>query len=98
MGGQKNSLILGGESSPKNLFLGAYQEFKLLNIKSLEEDNKHLKHVPSTCEDQKELFLIEIKPLRPSFKIKFIEIHSKEVSQSIQSIFTLVGLSSLIGD
>jgi len=26
--------------------------------------------------------LIEIKPLRPSFKIKFIEIHSKEVNSA----------------
>jgi len=39
----------------------------------------------STIEDQRNLVLIEIKPLRPSLKIKFIEFHSKEV-KSINSI------------
>jgi len=33
----------------------------------------------SASEDKEKLYLNEIKPLRPSFKIKFIEVHSKEV-------------------
>jgi len=35
--------------------------------------------MPSTIEDQRNLVLIEIKPLTPSLKIKFIEFHSKKV-------------------
>ena len=33
----------------------------------------------SISEDQRKLFLIEIKPLRPFFKIKFIELHSNKI-------------------
>ena len=40
------------------------------------------KHVPSTIKDQIKLVLIEIKPLRPSLKIKFIKVHSKEVKST----------------
>jgi len=58
-------------------FLGAH--WKLKTVKYLEEDNKHLKHMLSTSEGQKKLFLIEIKPLIPFFKIKFIEIYLNEV-------------------
>jgi len=51
-----------------------------LSSQSLEEYNKHLiKHVPSTSEDQKKLFLIKIKPLRPSSKTKVIHIYLKDV-------------------
>ena len=36
--------------------------------------------MPSTFENQRKLVLIEIKPLGPSIKIKFIEVHSKELT------------------
>jgi len=40
------------------------------------------KHVPSFIEDQIKLVLIEIKHLRPSLKIKSIEVHLKEVKST----------------
>ena len=36
----------------------------------------------STIEDQRNIVLIEIKPLRPSLKTKSIEVHSKEVKST----------------
>ena len=38
--------------------------------------------MPSTIEDQIKLVLIEIKPLRPSLKIKSIKVHSNEVKST----------------
>jgi len=38
--------------------------------------------MPSTIEDQIKLVLIEIKPLRPSLKIRSIEVHSKKVKST----------------
>ena len=49
---------------------------------SLAEDNKHSKHVPSTRRDYIHI-LIEIKPLRPSRKIKFIQDYPRRLNQRI---------------
>jgi len=40
--------------------------------------------MPSTIEHQTKLISIDVKPLRPSSKIKFIEVHSKEVMETIK--------------
>jgi len=49
--------------------------------------------VPSVIEDQRKLVLIEIKPLRLFLKIKFIEVHPKEV-KSVKLIEIQVNQSS----
>jgi len=58
------------------------QHTKDLNSHSIDVNNKHLKQMSSTLEELKKLFLIEIKPIRYSFKIKFIQIHYNQVKST----------------
>ena len=44
----------------------SWEHTETLNSHSIEEDNKHIKYVPSTFEDQRKLFLMELKSPRPS--------------------------------
>ena len=49
---------------------------------SLTEDNKHSKYMLPTYRDQTPI-LIQIKPLTPSLKIKFIQDYSRRLNQMI---------------
>ena len=73
----------GGVGAERKIhsFLEALWKFKLSNIKSLEEDNKRLKHVASTSEDKEELFLIKIKPLRPLSRLNPLQDIRRNSSQ-----------------
>ena len=65
--------------------VGKFEEsIQQLNTLPFKEDNKHIErveHVLSSLEDQG-LALIEIKPSRPSLKLKFIQIQLKNLSKA----------------